>query len=228
MNSIAIIPARGSSKGVPRKNIKLLNGKPLIYYTIEAARELFADENILISTDSQDIKDVVEKIGLKVHFLRPDDLATDTASSRDVLLHAIEFYESKHEKQLDVIVLLQPTSPFRNGNHLREALKLWEENLDMVVSVKETASNPYYILFEESPDKFLEKSKKGAFTRRQDCPQVWEYNGAIYIISVSRIKKMLLSDFKKVKKYVMSELDSIDIDTPLDWLIAEQQLKIRS
>nr|MBA3900563.1 acylneuraminate cytidylyltransferase family protein [Bacteroidota bacterium] len=180
MKPLVVIPARGGSKGVPGKNIKPLAGKPLIYYTIEAARELFSDELIVVSTDDLQITKVVEETGLIVPFLRPSDLATDTATTYDVLLHTIRFSEENGYTP-DTLILLQPTSPFRNGRHIKEALKLYHNGLDMVVSVKETKSNPYYVLFEEDEQGFLRKSKTGNFTRRQDCPKVWEYNGAIYI-----------------------------------------------
>jgi len=221
MNPLIIIPARGGSKGVPKKNIKLLNGKPLINYTIEAARKVFDDAIICITTDSQEIKDVVENTtGLKVPFLRPDTLATDNAGTYEVLLHAIDFYE-KQGYIADTLILLQPTSPFRTNKHIEEAMQLFSEKIDMVVSVKETKSNPYYILFEENQDGFLSKSKESNFTRRQDCPPVWEFNGALYIINVKSLKNGRLDSFQKITKYVMNEMDSVDIDTMFDWKLSE-------
>ncbi|GGB72014.1 hypothetical protein GCM10007424_10000 [Flavobacterium suaedae] len=220
MKPLVVIPARGGSKGVPGKNWKELNGKPLIHYTIEAARAVFEDSCICVSTDSEKIKKVSESTGLNVPFLRPDYLATDNAGTYEVLLHAINYYEQKSYFP-NVIVLLQPTSPFRNSNHIKEALKLYNNNYDMVVSVKETKSNPYYVLFEENDEGWLEKSKKGDFTRRQDCPKVWEYNGAIYVINVEELKKVSLANLKKVKKYVMDDISSHDIDNNLDWKFAE-------
>ena len=225
MIPLVIIPARGGSKGVPGKNIKLLNGKPLIHYTIEAARAVFEDQYIYVSTDSEDIKTVAEQTGLKIPFLRPDYLATDTANSRDVILHALEQFIQISRMQPDVIVLLQPTSPFRNHQHILEALKLYENTLDMVVSVKETKANPYYVLFEEDKAKFLKKSRAHDATRRQDVPKVWELNGAIYVIDMKTLKTKPLSQFSKVKKYVMDEISSHDIDTMLDWKIAEVIVK---
>ena len=220
MKPLVVIPARGGSKGVPNKNIKLLNGKPLIQYTIEAARKVFTDEQICISTDDLKIKEVVENIGLKVPFIRPNELATDTAGSYEVLLHAISYYESIGYNP-DTIIMLQPTSPFRTGKHIKEAMKLYDTTLDMVVSVKETSSNPYFLLFEENEEGFLSKSKESNFVTRQDCPKVWEYNGAIYIINVESLKKRPINKFTKVKKYVMDEMSSHDIDSMLDWRVAE-------
>jgi N-acylneuraminate cytidylyltransferase len=205
---------------VPRKNIKALGGKPLIYYTIEAAREVFKDEHIIVSTDDEEIKEVVEKTGLKVPLLRPKELATDEASTQDVLKHAIKFAEDTGYYP-DTLILLQPTSPFRTGNHINEAMELFHSDLDMVVSVKETKSNPYYVLFEENKEGLLRKSKEGDFTRRQDVPKVWEFNGAIYIIKIESLINRPMNQFDKIVKYEMSEETSVDIDSELDFKIAE-------
>lgn len=220
MKPLIVIPARGGSKGVPRKNIKVLGDKPLIQYTIDAAKGVFDDEFICVSTDDFEIKSVVEQLGLKVPFLRPNELASDTAGTYEVLLHAISYYESKGYFP-DTLILLQPTSPFRTSEHIKEALKLYHESIDMVVSVKETKANPYYILFEEDRNGYLKKTKEANFTRRQDCPKVWEYNGAIYIINVKALKEKTISQFTKVCKFEMDETSSHDIDTLLDWKIAE-------
>jgi CMP-N,N'-diacetyllegionaminic acid synthase len=217
---LVVIPARGGSKGVPGKNIKILGGKPLIQYTIDAARAVFDDSVICVSTDNIETKYLVEEMGLKVPFIRPDFLATDTAGTNEVLLHAIEFYENLGYFS-DTLILLQPTSPFRNAHHIKEALELYDENCEMVVSVNETKSNPYFSLKEENEQGFLIKSKEGNFKRRQDCPRVYELNGAIYIISIESLKKNPIQDFKRVKKFLMSDIDSIDIDTDTDFHLAE-------
>ena len=156
MKPLVIIPARGGSKGVPKKNIKILGGKPLINYTIEAAKAVFEDQFIYVSTDDIEIKNIVEQTGLKVPFLRPAELATDTAGTYEVLLHALNYYENL-EYFPDTIILLQPTSPFRTAEHIKEAIKLYTPEIDMVVSVKETKSNPYFNLFEEDYKGFLKK-----------------------------------------------------------------------
>jgi N-acylneuraminate cytidylyltransferase len=220
MKPLVIIPARGGSKGVPGKNIKLLNGKPLIQYTIDAAKAVFDDHLIIVSTDSEKIKETVIENGLNVPFLRPKELATDKSGTYEVLIHAIEYMELQGV-EIDTLVLLQPTSPFRTSDHIKEAMDLYCKDVDMIISVKETGSNPYYILKEENQFGYLENSKKGNFTSRQECPKVWELNGAIYIINIDSLKVMPIGEFKKVKKYVMDEISSHDIDTLLDWKIAE-------
>lgn len=216
MNFLVVIPARGGSKGVPRKNIKLLNGKPLIQYTLDVAQECIKQSDICISTDDLEIINTVKTLGYNVDFKRPNDLATDTASSQDVILHAVKYYENK-QRFFDAVILLQPTSPFKTATQIKEALKLYNNDLDMVVSVIKTSSNPYYNLFEEGKNGLLSIVKKGKFTRRQDCPKVWEYNGAIYIINIKALKSKKMHDFSRIKKYEMDKLSSIDIDTPLDW-----------
>jgi len=217
---LVIIPARGGSKGVPGKNIRLLNGKPLIHYTVEAARSLFNDSDICVSTDSKEIKDVVEQIGLKVPFIRPKELSQDHSGSHEVIIHALDFYE-KEGFNPNAVILLQPTSPLRTAKHIEEAVKLFGPSLDMVVSVKESSSNPYYNLFEEDSSGFLKKSKKGSYVRRQDCPPVWEYNGAIYVINIQSINHKKIYEFERIRKYEMDITSSIDIDTEIDLLIAE-------
>ncbi len=220
MKALVIIPARSGSRGIPGKNIKLLGDKPLIQYSIDAALKVFNKEDILVSTDSKEIKVIAENCGLNVPFLRPDELATDFTSSQDVILHAID-YTQQRGQNYDSVVLLQPTSPFRNAQHIEEAIKLYDKRLEMVVSVKVSGHNPYYTLYEESDNGFLTQSKKAKFTRRQDCPNVYAYNGAIYVISIDALKTKSIAEFDKVKKYEMSELHSIDLDTPLDWDLAE-------
>jgi N-acylneuraminate cytidylyltransferase len=225
MIPLVVIPARGGSKGLPGKNIKVLGGKPLIQHTIEAAREVFPDESICVSTDDLKIKSVVEGLGLEVPFIRPAYLSTDTAGTYEVLLHAIEHFE-KRDYYPDTLILLQPTSPFRTGTHIREAMALFDESCEMVVSVKETKSNPYFVLREENENGWLIKLKEEDFIRRQDCPKVYEINGAIYIIDVKILMHKKISDFSRVKKYLMTTNSSLDIDNNFDFLLAEFLLKI--
>lgn len=223
---LIIIPARGGSKGIPRKNIKPLNGKPLIYYAIDTARAITIDENICVSTDDNEIKSVVEAYGLKVPFLRPDKLSTDTAGTYEVLLHALDYFE-KQGKHYDIVLLLQTTSPFRTAEQVNDALQLFDkEYVDMVVSVKECPANPYYNVFEEDLDGYLHVCKgDGNIFRRQDAPKVYEYNGAIYIMDAEKLKTTHMHRMQKRVKYIMDAQSSFDLDTMQDWEMAEMVLK---
>ena len=224
MNALYLIPARGGSKSIPNKNIKELNGKRLIYYTIDAAREIAIDEDICVSTDSELIINAVEKYGLKVPFVRPKELATDTATTAQVVKHAYDFY-SNQGKSYDIIIILQPTSPFRNGTHIKEALDLFHSELDLVVSVYQTKANPYFVLYESNENGFLTKSKTGNFSRRQDCPKVYQLNGAIYILNCSSIENYNQGNLSKIIGYEMEEGCSIDLDSEIDWEFAEYILR---
>lgn len=225
MEVLVVIPARGGSKGIPYKNIKVLNGKPLICYSIDVARQFTADENICVTTDDDKIIEVVENYGLKVPFKRPDYLATDTSGSNDVILHAWKFY-ADNGKKYDTVLLLQPTSPFRKVEFLKEAVALYDDRIDMVTSVKLSSCNPYYDGFEENEEGLLTISKgDGTIERRQDAPCVWQQNGSIYVINTKSLIEKGLSHFTRIRKYAMPELYSVDIDNPFDWKIAELLLQ---
>ena len=217
---LVVIPARGDSKGVPGKNIKLLGGKPLIHYTIEAARKVVPDRQIIVSTDSPEIKRVAQNTGMTVPFLRPSALAGDKSSMNEVVEHALKYYE-KENPTPKKIMLLQPTSPFRDENHIREALESFDDSLDLLISVKEAESSPYFELREENKEGFLKQLFSTTFDRRQELPAVWALNGAIYIVNTHSFKENPLHSLRRVRKYVMDKISSTDIDSPLDWKLAE-------
>ena len=221
MKSLFLITARGGSKGIPHKNIKPLNGKPLIYYSIDVARQFTADEDICVTTDDDEIIKVVENYGLKVPFKRPDYLATDTCGSNEVIQHAWKFFEDRGI-HYDAVLLLQPTSPFRKVEFLKEAVALYDDSIDMVTSVKSAPCNPYYDGFEDNEEGLLAISKgDGTIERRQDAPKVWQLNGSIYVINPNSLMEKGLAHFTRIRKYAMSELYSVDIDNPFDWKVAE-------
>lgn len=230
LKPLFIIPARGGSKGIPHKNIKPLCGKPLIAYAIEQACCLTDDlQRIIVSTDDDAIAATARDSGIPVPYMRPSHLATDTAGSREVMLDAMAYADSCGV-EYDAVVLLQPTSPMRTAQHISDAMSLYRPDIDMVVSVCPAASNPYYTCFETTgdPDGFLHISKgDGLYTRRQDCPEVWEYNGAVYVINPDALRAMPMGAFRRRLPYVMSREDSIDLDTPTDWLIAETLMRNR-
>lgn len=224
MRTLYLITARGGSKGIPGKNIKEFCRLPLICHSIDHARMAGADDNdICVSTDSEKIADTCRRHGLDVPFLRPAHLATDTASSYDVIIHALDHYAAQG-REFDNVVLLQPTSPLRTPEDIRGAMALWRDDLDMVVSVCDATTNPYYNAFEADSEGFLHISKgPGTYTRRQDAPEVLEYNGAVYVMSVDALRRGPMSSFKKILPYRMPAERSVDLDTPRDWQIAETQ-----
>lgn len=225
MKVLCIIPARRDSKGIPGKNWKLLNNIPLIGYTIDTAKQSSLIDEICISTNSDQVIEIAaNKYDIKVPFIRPEELSLDTTSSHDVLIHAIQFYESKGTF-FDAILLLQPTSPFRKIEFVNDCIDLFNKSdCDMVVSVCETPLNPYYNLYNET-DGFIHRSIPSNFTRRQDCPKTYLVNGSIYVISVNSLKNQQLHEMKRVIKYEMPENYSLDLDTLEDWEKAENILQ---
>ena len=222
MKTLYLILARGGSKRLPKKNIKRLLGKPLICYTIDVALELTNNDNIYVSTDDDEIINVVENYGLKTPFKRPLELAKDDTSSEDAIFHAINFYEKTHGK-LDSVILLQPTSPLRTARHIREAINLYNKNTNMVVSVKKASTNSSANFFLETNNGYLIKS-----TSESRKKNIYQYNGAIYIINVKALKKYKkLTLFDNVVKYEMEKVNSIDIDNLSDWTRVEKLIKKR-
>lgn len=225
MKPLIIIPARGGSKGIPKKNIALLNGRPLIDYTIQTALALAPQSHIILSTDSDEIADTARQCGLEVDYRRPDALATDTAGSREVILDAMDWAEAQGV-DYDAVVLLQPTSPLRAVEDVAQAMDMYSPDIDMVVSVTEARSNPYYNCFEADADGYLHVSKgDGLYTRRQDVPPAYEYNGAVYVINPQSIRNMAMGAFPHRVPSVMPAERSVDIDTPVDLIIASHLLQ---
>ena len=146
------------------------------------------------------------------------------AFSTCVLLDLITRLQAQ-DNPYQCLLLLQPTSPFRLTKHIKQAIELYDDSIDMIVSVKESKSNPYYNLFEENENEFLSLSKPKEIVGRQYAPKVYQYNGAIYLMNISSLKKQSISEFKKVKKLLMGKYHSLDIDDEIDWKMAELILK---
>lgn len=219
MKTLFLIPARAGSKGIVKKNVRILGGKPLIVHSLNIARQFASDADICVSTDDPEVIQALEVEKYTVPFIRPAELAADTTGMRDVMLHALKHYAGAGIVY-DVLVLLQPTSPFRQAGHVKEALELYNGNLDMVVSVNEAKANPYFVLYEEDATGYLAKSKTGNFASRQECPKVWQFNGAIYVINTASLLAGPISEFRKIRKVVMDQLHSVDLDTEIDWKLA--------
>ena len=215
---VAIIPARGGSKGLPRKNIKKLLGKPLIAYTIEAAKKAKSLDRIFVSTEDKEIAKIAKKYGAEV-IERPVELAADDTPTYKVLQHAVKEIENA-----DIVVTLQPTSPIRDAKDIDKAIEILKDS-DSVVGVCEIEYHPYWTKKIENGFlvPFVQSDKE--YFRRQDMPKAYRINGAIYVTK----KHVLMHENsvfgKKASPLVMDELHSIDIDTELDFLAAEAALK---
>lgn len=225
MKILYLIPARKGSKGLPGKNTKIIGGKPLISFSIDFALENMshADE-ICISTNDENVIKIAESKGISIPFIRPEELANDTASTYDVMIHAINYYKNIN-KTFDAILLLQPTSPIRRKEDLVQLIEEFDSTIDMVVSVKISKENPYFSLYEENEDQLLKKCKIGNYESRQVSPKVYAFNGSMYLMNIESLMRSKISDFEKIKKIEMPEERSIDIDTPLDWILAEYYLR---
>ncbi len=218
---LAIIPARGGSKGLPGKNIKSLNGKPLIAYTIEAALKSNLISRIIVSTDDEEIASVSKDFGAEVPFLRPKELASDTAKSLDVFLYTLRLLEHDEGAKIDNVAILQPTSPLRTSVHLDESILLFHEKAaDSVISYCEEHHPIFWHKFIDSGGKFLEIFDGDFLKNRQEVPRTYFPNGAIYVF-----KSQLLFDGKYYNNnsfaYLMDRTSSLDIDCIEDFEYAE-------
>ncbi len=222
---LAIIPARGGSKGVPRKNIKLLAGKPLIAWTIEEAKKSEFIDMCIVSTEDAEIKSVAEKWGGNVPFMRPLELAQDDTPGVDPVLHAV-----KMMPDYDFVVLLQVTSPLRTVEDIDGAIAYCLDNgCKSCVSVMEVEHSPYwmYQLDGQKRLKPILKIEKEQSYQRQKLPKVYQLNGAIYVTSVNFLQRQGEFIGDDTVGYVMSPERSYDIDTVLDFDVVKIMMKRR-
>lgn len=219
---IAIIPARGGSKRLPGKNIKLLGGKPLIAWTIEAAIKSNVFDHVFVSTDNEEIASVSRDYGAKVPFLRPAELSSDTATTNDVVTHLISWFEKEYSQEVSNIAILQPTSPLRNAQHIQEAFKVMEmKRAKAVVSVCELEHPIQFcnqLGVDGSMDGFIEL---GDMKRTQDLEPYYRLNGAIYFLSREYANRLSELYSEGTYSYIMGLKSSIDIDVDLDFKFAE-------
>lgn len=220
---LAIIPARGGSKGVPGKNIKPLWDKPLIAYTIEVAQAARSIDRLILSTDDEEIAEVAQKFGVEIPFIRPAELAKDTSLAIDNYIYTADRLNAENSKQYNDFIVLQPTSPFRTSVDIDNAVKLFrEENADSVISVCE-ASHPPMWAKKIDPAGVL----KDYFNinignkNRQELDPSFMPNGAIFILKLSLLKSLYSYYSDNTYAYVMPSERSLDIDTPLDFEFAE-------
>jgi CMP-N,N'-diacetyllegionaminic acid synthase len=232
MKVLFIIPARGGSKGLPGKNIKLLNNKPLIAYSIEAALSAAAqigDSEVVVSTDSESIAKIAKDFGAKVPFIRPEELSNDTAASIDVMLHALQIMEQEHQ-QFEHICMVEPTSPQRDGQDLYQAyLKLIHEpEAESIVGVSKTeGGHPLFLTHLKNGflDPYANKSYK--VYRRQEIDEVYFFEGSMYISKVNALKKRKSFYHEKTLGYEMPKWKAFEIDDATDFLIIERLIQAK-
>lgn len=225
---LCVITARGGSKGLPGKNIKPLGGKPLIVYSIEAAKKSEFLTHTIISTDDIEIAEVARKAGGDVPFMRPSGLATDTAGHLEVIQHATKFMEEKLDITFDFVVIFQPTSPFRTKEDIDGTIgKLIESGADSAVSLVEINSEYHPIKIKKIEDgrvlPYCMEEPEGS--RRQDLPKAYRRSGAVYAMRRDLLmdEKKLYGDF--IVGHIVSRERFVDIDTLEDWQRAERMLE---
>lgn len=226
MRTLAIIPARGGSKRLPGKNIKPLFDKPLIAWTLEFAKSIPWFEEIQVSTDSPEIAAVCAAHGVEVPRFRPAELAADETSSVDVVLDMLDWRRS-NGVEFDVVALLQPTTPVRFVQRWDVARSLLRSgNCEGVIGVSSADTHPL-LTFRDSEDGFLDPwlTNPSGFTRSQDYPPAYAINGALYLVKIDALLEQKTFTPKKCGYVVCAEkVESIDIDTPLDWRVAEMTI----
>lgn len=228
MRVLAIIPARGGSKGVPNKNIKLLNGKPLLGYTAEIALQSKLLTEVIVSTEDDKIRDVALNLGIKVAFKRPIELAQDDTPTIDVIIHALQWYE-KQKIFFDAVCLLQPTSPFRTVELLDKAIeKFVNSGCDSLISVQKVPHqyNPHWT-FEMNQEGNLKiaTGEKHIISRRQELPMVYHRDGSIYITKTNVLLNQH-SLYGESTAFIESNSDGyVNIDSLEDWEKAEELIQ---
>lgn len=227
-NILGLIPARGGSKGLPRKNVKSLLGKPLIAWTIEQALASKYLDRVVISTDDKEIAEISKKYGAEVPFMRPKELAEDNAKGIDVVLHVIDWLkENNKKKHYDLIMLLQPTSPLRKSEDIDKAIELlFLKEAKAIVSVCEVDHHPLWsnTLPEDGCMKDFIK-QESMNKNRQELPVFYRLNGAIYLAYCNYIKERKSFFGEKTFTYIMPRERSIDIDDEIDFELAEILIK---
>lgn len=229
MRVLALIVARGGSKRLPGKNIRMLGGKPLIAWSIEAAKGIPEICEILVSTDNSEIAAACSAAGAYVPWLRPAELATDTASSVDVALHALDWFEAE-KGAVDGLLLLQPTSPFRTKKTVSRGIELFRENgLQPVLGISPTHTHPMWTLkvVDDHLVPFMEEH--GLEMRSQDLPPAFVVNGSFYLISPAELRAcQSFVEVKTTPLLIDSPQEALDIDTEWDFQIAEAVLLMSS
>ena len=227
-NVLCTICARGGSKGVKNKNIKTINGKPLIAYTIEQAIASKLFEHVVISTDSDAIANIAKEYGAEVFFKRSEEMASDTAGKLDVIKDAFIRSEKHYKKQYDYLIDLDATAPLRNIQDIQDSFKQFLlNNNDNLITAMPGRRSPYFNLVEVNTNGKVNLSKKldSSILRRQDAPKSYDMNASIYIWKRDVILNENSIFLENTGLYVMPEERSIDIDTELDYKFVEFLMK---
>lgn len=224
MKILGIIPARGGSKGVPHKNRKLLGGKPLIAYTVEAGLASGEIDELMVSTDEEAIAEVSRKAGAKVPHLRPAHLATDQSPTIDTVIHTIQYY-AKKSANFDAVCLLQPTCPFRTAADIQQAILTFKaQDADSLISVREVPHqyNPHWT-FKANEAGFLDiaTGEKNIIPRRQELPKAYHRDGSIYLVKTSVLLAQRSLYGARIAYHISENPIDINIDTMEDWAAAE-------
>ena len=224
---LGIIPARGGSKGIPRKNIRLLGDKPLLAWTVQTALQSAVLDRLILTTEDEEIAEVGRTCGCEVLFLRPQELATDETPGIEPVLHAINWLEAHEGYVPEFVMLLQPTSPFRTSEQMKQTVKqISTSNFDSLVSVVEPKHPPQW-MFVKDTDKALKPLLSSERpVRRQDSPESFALNGAIYITRTTVLKRERTFMPERTMGYVMDRLTSLDLDDMVDWKVAECLLSL--
>ena len=218
---LAIIPARGGSKGIPHKNIVPLAGKPLIAWTIDAAKKSIYIDRLILSSEDEDIIKVAKEYGCEAPFIRPKELAQDDTPGVDPVIHAINILPQKY----DYIVLLQPTSPLRIAEDIDGCIdKCVNEGHPFCVSICEPDKSPYW-MFTLGDNGELHKLLETKAVRRQDLPATYALNGAVYVAQTDKLLKENSFITKETAGYLMPELRSADVDTEMDLMWCEMLIR---
>lgn len=229
LHTLGVIPARGGSKTIPKKNIVDLGGKPLIAYTIDSAREAQLVGDIIVSTDCEEIVAVARAFGAEVPFIRPIELATDSADSLGVVLHALEFMEEKNQTKYDAVVMLQPTTPFRKASWIDDALKrLSESNLDSIVSIVDVGANHPYRMYSLDGNAELVPFVDGVddpMMPRQKLPSVYIRSGDIYATRRSCLLEQRSLIGRHSGGLVIDPKYAVNIDESMDLEVARLKLR---
>ena len=229
MKILGLIPARGGSKGIPGKNIKLLGGKPLLAYTAESVKESKLLEKVILSSDNEKIIAVARELGIDVPFVRPTELAGDEAGSLEVIVHALNYLKARGE-EFDTVCLLQPTTPFRSNGLIDEAIEKFRKgDYDSVISVREVPEdfNPHWIFEEKYGTLKIATGEKEIIKRRQDLPKAYHRDGAIYITKTSTLLEQNSLYGDKIGFIDTNNDPYVNIDRLKDWEEAEKMIEGR-